>query len=95
MFTGISPAFEGMAKSKHCQEQLKNFSTEDLTGLIKHLLNKNKKTKVDIHYLVTSNAENDLFVTAGAFNELEERHGREKALNLVGYRKPKTISESR
>lgn len=93
MFSGINPAIEGMCKSKHCQEQLKNFSSEELTGLVKYLLDKNNSTEIDKYYLVISNSENDLFVTAGAFNELQERHGREKALNLVGYRKPKTIRE--
>lgn len=35
----------------------------------------------------------DLFVGSGAFNVLEERHGREKALNMIGYRNPKTLRE--
>jgi len=93
MIAGTTPWIQGVIKSKYCQNQLKNYSSDELLGLIKKLIKENKDKEFDRFSLVTFDAEDDLFITAGAFDELQERHGREKALNMLGYRKPRTINE--
>jgi hypothetical protein len=89
----FSPAAKGIECTRHCEEQLKDFSSEELKGLVLILTQQNKHSKVDKFYLTNASLEDDLFICAGACDILKERHGEEYLLNIFGLTKPKTIGE--
>ncbi len=93
MFGLPSPELDAIICRKNCKEQLQDIPSEELEELVKHILEKNKRERVDFSYLAFANPYDDLFIASGACDVLRERRGQNYINKITGLRKPKSIKE--